>query len=125
MKKLKRPSVGNVERENERNQTYDAKNPKIDLSRTHDNYHIIAAPQSYMDFINERIASLNLKRKVRSDAIYMNTFVLSSGHEFFENMPTVTYFYGQFFYIAIMQKYLAFRIEAESCFFPPFYLNKR
>lgn len=87
MKKLKRPSVGNVERENERDQTYEAKNPKIDLSRTHDNYHIIAPPQSYMDFINERIASLNLKRKVRSDAIYMNTFVLSSGHEFFENMP--------------------------------------
>ena len=25
---------------------------------------------------------------MRSDAIYMNTFVLSSGHEFFENMPT-------------------------------------
>ena len=59
MKKLKRPSVGNVERENERDQTYEAKNRKIDLSRTHDNYHIIAPPQSYMDFINERIASLN------------------------------------------------------------------
>ena len=88
MKKLKRTSVGNVERENERDQTYEAKNPKIDLSRTHDNYHLIAPPQSYMDFINQRIASLNLKRKVRSDAIYMNTFVLSSGHEFFENMPT-------------------------------------
>lgn len=41
------------------------------------------------------------------------------------DVTTVTYFYGQFFYIAIMQKYLAFRIEAESCFFPPFYLNKR
>ena len=87
MKKLKRTSVGNVERENERDQTYEAKNPKIDLSRTHDNYHIIAPPLSYMEFINKRIASLNLKRKVRSDAIYMNTFVLSSGHEFFENMP--------------------------------------
>ena len=87
MKKLKRPSVGNVERENERDQTYEAKNPKIDLSRTHANYHIITPPQSYLDFINQRIASLNLKRKVRSDAIYMNTFVLSSGHEFFENMP--------------------------------------
>ena len=87
MKKLKRPSVGNVERENERDETYEAKNPKIDLSRTHDNYHIIAPLQSYMEFINKRIASLNLKRKVRSDAIYMNTFVLSSGHEFFENMP--------------------------------------
>ena len=87
MKKLKRTSVGNVERENERDQTYQAKNPKIELSRTHDNYHIIATPSSYMEFINKRIASLNLKRKVRSDAIYMNTFVLSSGHEFFENMP--------------------------------------
>ena len=87
MKKLKRQSVGNVERENERDQTYEAKNPKIDLSRTRNNYHIVGPPQSYMDFINERIASLNLKRKVRSDAIYMNTFVLSSGHEFFENMP--------------------------------------
>ena len=41
-----------------------------------------------MDYINERIASLHLKRKVRSDAIYMNTFVLGSGHEFFEGMPT-------------------------------------
>ena len=87
MKKLKRTSVGNVERENERDQTYEAKNTKIDLSRTHNNYHIITPPQSYLDFINERIASLNLKRKVRSDAIYMNTFVLSSGHEFFEDMP--------------------------------------
>lgn len=45
--------------------------------------------------------------------------------ELYKATNTVTYFYGQFFYIAIMQKYLAFRIEAESCFFPPFYLNKR
>lgn len=88
MKKLKRQSVGNVERENERDQTYEAKNPKIDLSRTRNNYHIVGPPQSYMDFINDRISSLNLKRKVRSDAIYMNTFVLGSGHEFFEGMPT-------------------------------------
>lgn len=88
MKKLKRPSVGNVERENERDQTYEAKNPKIDLSRTRNNYHIVTTPASYMDCINERIASLHLKRKVRSDAIYMNTFVLGSGHEFFEGMPT-------------------------------------
>lgn len=88
MKKLKRPSVGNVEKENERDETYEAKNPKIDLSRTKNNYHIIKPPSSYMDYINERIARLHLKRKVRSDAIYMNTFVLGSGHEFFEGMPT-------------------------------------
>ena len=88
MKKLKRPSVGNVEKENERDEAYEAKNPKIDLSRTKNNYHIVDPPASYMDYINERIASLHLKRKVRSDAIYMNTFVLGSGHEFFEGMPT-------------------------------------
>lgn len=88
MKKLKRPSVGNVEKENERDETYEAKNPKIDLSRTKNNYHIIKPPASYMDYINERIARLHLKRKVRSDAIYMNTFVLGSGHEFFEGMST-------------------------------------
>ena len=88
MKKLKRQSVGNVERENERDETYEAKNPNIDSARTKNNYHIVAAPKSYLDFINARIASLCLKRKVRSDAIYMNTFVLSSGHEFFEGMPT-------------------------------------
>lgn len=80
MKKLKRQSVGNVERENERDETYEAKNPNIDSARTRNNYHIVAAPKSYLDFINARIASLCLKRKVRSDAIYMNTFVLGSGH---------------------------------------------
>ena len=50
MKKLKRTSVGNVERENERDQTYEAKKPKIDLSRTPNNYHIIAPPQSYIRY---------------------------------------------------------------------------
>lgn len=87
MKKLKRQSVGNVERENERDETYEAKNPNIDSARTRNNYHIVASPKSYLDFINARIASLCLKRKVRSDAIYMNTFVLGSGHAFFETMP--------------------------------------
>ena len=48
MKKLKRPSVGNVEKENERDETYEAKNPKIDLSRTKNNYHIVDPPASYM-----------------------------------------------------------------------------
>ena len=47
MKKLKRQSVGNVERENERDETYEAKNPNIDSARTKNNYHIVAAPKSY------------------------------------------------------------------------------
>ena len=53
MKKLKRPSVGNVEKENERDETYEAKNPKIDLSRTKNNYHIVDPPASYI-FRNAR-----------------------------------------------------------------------
>lgn len=37
-----------------------------------------------MDVIEERIAGLNLKRKVRSDAVYLATFVLGASPEFFK-----------------------------------------
>ena len=37
-----------------------------------------------MDVIDERIAGLNLKRKVRSDAVYLATFVLGASPEFFK-----------------------------------------
>ena len=36
-----------------------------------------------MDVIEERIARLNLKRKVRSDAVYLCSFVLTASPEFF------------------------------------------
>ena len=39
-----------------------------------------------MDYINERIATLPLKRKVRKDAVLMGAFVISSDGEFFKRL---------------------------------------
>ena len=87
MEKYKRQEVSSVEEENERDENYKAGNPQIDGSRTNRNYHLVMPPPTYLEFINARIATLNLKRKLRSDAVYMNSFVLTSDKEFFINLP--------------------------------------
>ena len=83
MEKYKRQEVSPVETENERDENYKASNPQIDSARTKNNYHLISPHGSYIEMINERFATLTLKRKIRSDAIYMNSFVLGSDGEFF------------------------------------------
>ena len=86
MEKFKRQEVSPVEQENERDETYQASNPQIDNARTHLNYHIILPRKSYMEIINERLLGLELKRKTRSDAILMNSFVITSDSEFFKGL---------------------------------------
>ncbi|MDE6691560.1 MAG: plasmid recombination protein [Clostridia bacterium] len=86
MEKYKRQEVSPVEDENERDENYQTANPNIDSSRTKDNYHIIYPRQSYIEAINSRLERLELKRKIRSDAIYMNSFVITSDGEFFKDM---------------------------------------
>lgn len=87
MEKYKRQEVTPVEKENERDENYEATNPQIDSSRTSQNYHIINPHGSYFDFINARLATLSLKRKVRSDAVFMNSFVIGSDGKFFNTLP--------------------------------------
>lgn len=87
MEKYKRQEVSPVEKENERDENYEATNPQIDSSRTSQNYHIVSPRGSYIDIINGRIATLSLKRKIRSDAVYMNSFVLGSDNQFFNSLP--------------------------------------
>ena len=87
MEKYNRQEVSPVEEENERNENYKAGNPQIDSNRTNRNYHLVTPPPTYLEFINARIATLTLKRKLRSDAVYMNSFVLTSDKEFFINIP--------------------------------------
>lgn len=87
MEKYKRQEVSPVEEENERDDNYEASNPQIDSSRTNRNYHLVTPPPTYFELINARIATLTLKRKLRSDAIYMNSFVLTSDKEFFTELP--------------------------------------
>lgn len=84
MEKYKRQEVSPVEEENERDKTYEATNPNIDSSRTKHNYHIIYPHKSYIEIINNRLAQLKLKRNIRSDAILMNSFVITSDSEFFK-----------------------------------------
>lgn len=86
MEKYKRQEVSPVEEENERDETYQASNPQIDSSRTHLNYHVIYPMKSYLEIINGRLSELELKRKIRSDAILMNSFIVTSDGEFFKGL---------------------------------------
>ncbi len=86
MEKYKRQDVSPVEKENERDENYQGSNPQIDCERTSDNYHLIYPQGKYIDMINKRLDTLTLKRKIRSDAILMNSFVIGSDGEFFRGM---------------------------------------
>lgn len=86
MEKYKRQDVSSVEKENERDENYKGTNPQIDSTKTKENYHIIHPKGKYIKLINKRIATLTLKRKIRSDAILMNSFVIGSDGEFFKGM---------------------------------------
>ena len=86
MEKYKRQDVSPVEKENERDENYQGSNPQIDSERTDGNYHLIYPQGKYIEMINKRLSTLTLKRKIRSDAILMNSFVIGSDGEFFKGM---------------------------------------
>lgn len=84
MEKYTRQETSPVEKENERDENYEASNPQIDSSRTKNNYHIVFPMDDYITMINNRLSTLTLKRKLRSDAIYMNSFVVGASPDFFQ-----------------------------------------
>lgn len=86
MEKYKRQDLSPIDKENERDKNYIGSNPQIDSERTSENYHIIYPQGKYIEMINKRLATLTLKRKIRSDAILMNSFVISSDGEFFKGL---------------------------------------
>ena len=83
MEKYHKTDIAPVEQENERDETYRAGNPQIDPTRTGSNYHLIKRQRSYMQFINDKIAALDLPTKVRKDAVLMCSFVVGSDRKFF------------------------------------------
>ena len=83
MEKYHKTDITPVEQENERDETYQADNPQIDFTRTRNNYNIIKRQRSYTQFINDKIAALDLPTKVRKDAVLMCSFVVGSDREFF------------------------------------------
>ena len=86
MEKYHKTDIAPVEHENERDENYRADNPQIDPTRTDSNYHIIKRQRSYTQFINDKIAELDLPTKVRKDAVLMCSFVVGSDRQYFGNL---------------------------------------
>ncbi|HCH74548.1 MAG TPA: hypothetical protein DEV87_05130 [Clostridiales bacterium] len=87
MEKYKRGDIVGIERENERDENYKStKNPQIDKSRTHLNYHTLPYEKKYLSLIDERIKELAPKRKIKDDAVLITSFILGSDKEFFDRI---------------------------------------
>lgn len=91
MEKYKRGDIVGIERENERDEKYKStRNPQIDKSRTHLNYHTLPHEKKYLAFIDERIKELAPKRKIKDDAVLITSFILGSDKEFFDGIAPET-----------------------------------
>ena len=87
MEKYKHADVVGIERENERDENYKStRNPQIDKSRAHLNYHTLPHEKKYLAFIDERIKELAPKRKIKDDAVLITSFILGSDKEFFDRI---------------------------------------
>lgn len=87
MEKYKRGDIVGIERENERDENYKStKNPQIDKSRTHLNYHTLPYEKKYLSFIDERIKELAPKRKIKDNAVLITSFILGSDKDFFDRI---------------------------------------
>lgn len=86
MEKYHKTDICPIEKENERDEIYEASNPQIDSERTKYNYHTFARYCTYTGFINKRIDELNLSTKPRKDAVLMASFVIGSDGEFFKGL---------------------------------------
>ena len=88
MEKYHKQDVTPIEKENERDENYEAANPQIDSERTKNNYRFTPYfGKTYTEFINGRIKELGLSP--RKDAVVMNSFVLGSDKSFFDGLSKV------------------------------------
>ena len=88
MEKYHKQDVAPIEKENERDEKYEASNPQIDSERTRNNYRFTPYfGKTYTEFINGRIKELGLSP--RKDAVVMNSFVLGSDKTFFDGLAKV------------------------------------
>lgn len=85
MKKFKHDDISPVEKENERHETYQGSNSKIDSTRTKYNIRLIKREQSYLGYINQRIKELGCRTK--KDTVLMCSMLVSASPKFFKGMP--------------------------------------
>ena len=88
MEKYHKQDVAPIEKENERDENYEASNPQIDSERTRNNYRFTPYfGKTYTEFINGKIKELGLSP--RKDAVVMNSFVLGSDKTFFDGLAKI------------------------------------
>lgn len=97
-------------------------NPDIDWERSHENYDLCPAQnKNYYRAVQERIQQLHLPRAVRKDAVVMAQVLVTSDHDFFEEMtPERT---QQFFRDAY--SFLADRYGAENIISAMVHMDER
>lgn len=109
MEKYHKQEISPVEEENERDETFEADNPQIDIERTKNNYHMNSnAFGGYTEFINKRLKELGLKP--RKDAVVMNSFVVGSDKAFFDGLPKML----QYNFFSDCAKFFEERYGAEN-----------
>lgn len=84
MDKYHKNEVVPIEKENERDETYQGENEAIDSTRTRNNYHIVKRDESYTEYIKMRLAQEN--KRPRKDAVLMCSFVIGSDGTFFDQL---------------------------------------
>lgn len=84
LKKFHKNDVADIEKGNERDETYVGDNKNIDHEKTNLNYHVVKPETSYWDKINKELAAFQTNRKIRKDAVYICSCVLKASSEFFE-----------------------------------------
>ena len=88
MEKYHKQDVAPIEKENERDENYEATNQQIDSERTKNNYRFTPYfGKTYTEFINGRIKELGLSP--RKDAVVMNSFVVGSDKTFFDGLAKI------------------------------------
>lgn len=109
MEKYHKQGVAPIEKENERDENYEAANPQIDSERTRNNYRFTPYfGKTYTEFINGRIKELGLSP--RKDAVVMNSFVLGSDKTFFDGLSRVE----QYNFFSDCYKFFAERYGEEN-----------
>ena len=109
MEKYHKQDVAPIEKENERDEYYEASNPQIDSERTRNNYRFTPYfGKTYTEYINGRIKELGLSP--RKDAVVMNSFVLGSDKIFFDGLAKVE----QYNFFSDCYKFFAERYGEEN-----------
>ena len=109
MEKYHKQDVAPIEKENERDENYEASNPQVDSERTRNNYRFTPYfGKTYTEFINGRIKELDLSP--RKDAVVMNSFVLGSDKTFFDGLVKIE----QYNFFSDCYKFFAERYGEEN-----------